>query len=862
MFASPRLRSRLLALLAGGLTACAWQAPAGSASRVSPDPVREEVEPLAMRVWRAGRPISPGLAAARQAEIEAERVRAVERLGESLSDAETSRLGQWLRDEDTPEELWCASAHAAAALERYELAPELARAIEPSASLARAATARSALHALYGRWFREPAELAPYLGTVLRGAGTRLLLAAMRAEEDRARANLLAELAHRPAEAVAWLGDPDPEVRSGAAKILAQVFTREGEDQAGTLASLIAHLEGEPDPTAFHEALQACFVPLERAAVDQNASLRLRTLLIDLARGASEARSLSVAQAFARLPWRMGGPRDLGHVLTGIEALAAMLRSLTAADRIRGLNDPDPLVAVLSSLRQLCGRASAGGLQAELRGGPARDGLLEILGDARADEAVRAAAAAALGSEARTSDGARLAEVLADPSVGGQVKHALLGALGELLPELAPATDGARELMLAIAAQTGASDADLRRRALALCADARLEPLVRTLDPSFLVTRLGEETGREATLEILGLIRRFGRPEMLDGLLALERFDALCGDPRTLEAFVPCLLSLVNGTDRSAFVVAERLAAVPALATELGRLRHALSLAAELDEAAAYALAPAEHDAIDGWSWRALRAGVAPRELAEQGIAFEQRLLAVHLPRAAELRKAGTAEAGVGPFEAAHLGALLRADLFVGAPVGARGSKPEVEAAFEEAQELASTPEMRWLVLRDRARFRTATNEGVKALGDYRRLIEAGEQADPLLGLPDLRAAVGLLERLDVSVGERRSATAGEACALLTRIVLRAAWQAEPASVRMQDLRDWVRAALDAGSGDALRRLEAALADLPLTQIETQAVRDPAPVWSGLTRESAWFQELLDLRVRVRLGLTELGSQG
>ena len=32
------------------------------------------------------------------------------------------------------------------------------------------------------------------------------------------------------------------------------------------------------------------------------------------------------------------------------------------------------------------------------------------------------------------------------------------------------------------------------------------------------------------------------------------------------------------------------------------------------------------------------------------------------------------------------------------------------------------------------------------------------------------------------------------------------------------------------------------------------------PLWYGLIREPAWFQELLDLRTRLRIALRELGS--
>jgi hypothetical protein len=162
-------------------------------------------------------------------------------------------------------------------------------------------------------------------------------------------------------------------------------------------------------------------------------------------------------------------------------------------------------------------------------------------------------------------------------------------------------------------------------------------------------------------------------------------------------------------------------------------------------------------------------------------------------------------------------------------------------------------------VLRDRARFRAAANECVKAMSDYRRLFEAGDAADALLGIPDLRSAVELLGRLGEAGGQGTTTTASEACGLLCRLVARSAWRAEPAAVRMQDLRDWVRTALDSADLASLRRVEAALTDLPLTQLETQLDREPAPIWFGLTRDPAWFQELLDLRIQARLGhLVEL----
>ncbi|MSR62296.1 MAG: hypothetical protein EXS08_07615 [Planctomycetes bacterium] len=850
----PLLTALARAVLVAGLLVGCGVRGTGSPLRAEE---RAPAEAFEIRVWRAGRGLPPGLSAARQAELENERTQAIEDLVRRLTREEEGRLEVWLSSASTPDELWGAAAGTIAALQRYELSSLLLPALEPLASPARAVAAREALHALYGRWFTRPAELEPYLASVSGGAGTRLLLAASMDEEGRARERLLSDLAHRPEGAAAWLQDPDPRVRSGAARVLGQVFASETGDTPSTLEGLVAHLEGEADPQAFHDGLLACLTPLERAPADQPLSLRLRALLVEIARAEGEPRTLSAAQALARVPWRVEGPRDLGHVLTAIEALSTMLRGELAADQRRGASDPDPTVAVIAALRELSAQASASGMANALKSGTTRDALFAVLRDAGQSEAVCAAAAAALGPLARAADAPTLAAVLSDPAVSAPVKHALLGSLRAVLVELDVGGQGTGALLQAVAELTGARDADVRRRALALCADPALESQVRRLDPAFLLARLEHEDGRESTLELLRLLQRFARPDMLPALLSLRTFDGLCADPATLEEVAGLLQRLCVRSARNAMNAAARLAAVPAEETSLARLRHALALVAALDDPAAYELYPREHVAILEWVWHVVGAGVAARELVPQGLAFEQRVLEVHVSRA---EKAEGETGALGTFETAHLTALLRADLFLGG-VG-RGSKPQVEAAFENAFGLADRPELRMLVLRDRARYRAAANECVKALSDYRRLAELGTAADSWLGIPDLRSAVELLGRLDEGGGQARSASAGEASDLLRRITARAAWRAEPASVRMQDLRDWARSALDSRDLERLRAVEAALADLPLTQLETQAEREPSPLWLGLTREASWFQELLDLRARIRMGLRDLEAAG
>jgi hypothetical protein len=229
----------------------------------------------------------------------------------------------------------------------------------------------------------------------------------------------------------------------------------------------------------------------------------------------------------------------------------------------------------------------------------------------------------------------------------------------------------------------------------------------------------------------------------------------------------------------------------------------------------------------------------------------------VHLARGE--REPDQREPGLSPAERAHLAARLRADLFLGA--AGRITKSQVEGSFEEALTLAPS-EAQWAVLRDRARFWAAANERLRALADYRRLFEAGDAAEPWLAIPDLRSSIELLGRLDATGASGSPASAREACDLHARLVAREAWRSEPAAVRMQDLREWVLAGLECRDPARLARIEAALSSLPLTQAAHSEALSPAPLWFGLTREAPWFQELLDLRARVRLSLRDLAAPG
>jgi hypothetical protein len=526
-------------------------------------------------------------------------------------------------------------------------------------------------------------------------------------------------------------------------------------------------------------------------------------------------------------------------------------------DGLRGANDPDPLLSVLAGLHGLCLRARESGLGEELRTGAARAGVLAVFAALEQDPAVRAVAAGTLGVFARSEDALLLARALGAENQALAFEHAVLGALRELLGELALATEVRAEIASAAARMTAADDPDLRAQALALCADPRLAAQIAGLELTFLQHALAREENSENARALLSLLRKFGREDDLAALLSLESFERLAGSSAILPELVETLAVLSGGAPRAVIRAATHLASGSAEATRLARVRHALELVAALNEVAVLELLPREHRAVAAWIRELDRAGIAPCDATPQGLGFELRVLDVHLVRGE--REPETGGAMLTPAERAHLVARLRADLFLGG-VG-RGTKPQVEAAFESAFELASLSES-YLVLRDRARFRAAANERLRALADYRRLFEAGAAAEPWLAIPDLRSAIELLGRLDETGGPGPSTSAGEACDLHARLVAREAWRSEPAAVRMQDLRDWVRTGLESRDPARLAGVERALASLPLTQVESQAASEPLPLWFGLTREASWFQELLDLRAQVRLALRQLEARG
>jgi hypothetical protein len=292
---------------------------------------------------------------------------------------------------------------------------------------------------------------------------------------------------------------------------------------------------------------------------------------------------------------------------------------------------------------------------------------------------------------------------------------------------------------------------------------------------------------------------------------------------------------------------ASRLALVPAPDTEIIRTRNALAIVAALDEEAAGELGPEAHRRICAWSWSLQTDGVPLEGSTPEGLVFVRRLVHLHWPESVAGYAASWPESAFGEPARQHLLAVAIGVLVIDRVPG--NTLAQAEAAFARALELApqhSTPDFVYLVRRDRARFRAAAGEDVKALTDYRALIEVD-----YLEILDLRVAVALLAKVGgpTQAGER--AVAPERFDLLGRIVGRDGWFDELPLVRIQDLGNLAGTALLSRDLERMRRFVDALDALP----ETTGPTPPAlerPLWDGLTEEAEWLEELRRTRDLVR----------
>lgn len=813
------------------------------------------------RIRTAGRPVLPGLTAVRAASREREDELALAAIRRDLEGEHShlwmTRLVELLSfEEGDSDELWCATARVVGQVGRYDLAPHLLLPLEPreteGATLRRIAS-QEALHSLYGRWFSRVEDVQPYLESIEPGRGTRLLLEGGENAEVVARERLFESLRHNPLAAEIWFQDPDPLLRAGVASVIGETLPtaeEDSEDREALLAMVFARIDIELEPRAFHAAVQTIAGSQESSPPEATELVALRAKLTAIVRSSADARTLSVAQAFARMPWKTQGDVDEGHLFTGVARVGAVLERVQAM-QVTGEHDSDLMLGVLQSLLVLCDRARGTELESQLRRSPARESVFAILQDVHEDENVRAAAVNALSSFALPEDWELLVTVLDRGDATPALSHALLGALPAILAQFEPEDPGATALLDQVAMLCGADDPDLRRRALRLLHDERVAPMLASMDTDFLVVRLELEEVPDLTRLVLRLLRELGQPEMFPAVLETRRFDGIAAaGPEEIAELAATLQVLADGRADESMQAATRLASVPAPDTEVARTRNALAIVAALDDEAAQELGPEAHRRVCAWAWSLQTDGVPLEGATPQGLDFVHRLVHVHWKESAVGYASADPESSFGEPARHHLLAVAIGVLYVDRVPG--NTLIQAEEAFARALKFApghSRPNFELQVRRDRARFRAAAGESVKALTDYRELIEVDA-----IEIPDLRVAIALLTKIGGPTQAGQRAVAPEKFDLLGRIVGRPGWHDELPLVRLQDLRDLSDNALLSRDPERMRRLVEALNGLPAAPVApgtTDTLVEPS-LWDGLTEKAEWLEELRRTHDRVQ----------
>ncbi|HJO26822.1 MAG TPA: shikimate kinase [Planctomycetota bacterium] len=667
----------------------------------------------------AGRDTPPGLSAARGTERDRLRAAGLAVVAAGLSNADGERA-RWLsclhgclEAASEEPELWLAAAHAVGDLEVEDLAGFVARGLVHGGATPLGLGARRALHGLYHRWFSGPDDYAAFRATLDRPVGGTLYRGPLMAAEARAFERLERILDLRPAEATAWVADPNPAVRAAALAALARGVGR-GEVPAQTaLAVLTTRIAVEVDPGAFHGAVDTLQKLLTGTPADAAAIVTLRGQLDAVLRSGDEARFGAVAVALSRLPWNTAtagvdpantDPRNTDPANTDASNTDAPSADPVSSDpldpgasfawglaRITWLVnrqgrpgrpwDGDALAQSLGALDALCQRSltEGGVIPLTHMAESVRQRVFDLLADQRAPTSVRLAAAGAAAhlalpgepssaGEGDASGVRRLSAVLADSATGTPVRYALLGTLARLAPSFAPpaagsgelADDNAREptghqlILDAFVTHLARSEVELRARTLELLAARELDTYARAAGAELYLARLAVEPSREMRAHLLDLLARFRRPDLVGKLLASPAAAALAGeDARGVRRLAATLATLAGNDPGALTASAHRLVAFPGPRTRLPRLEEALALVAVLTPDQALRLDPLDHGHFIDWALE-LRAARGSQPLRQ---ALLGSLVEVHLALALEHGE---------PTHLAHGAALLLGDCVLG----------------------------------------------------------------------------------------------------------------------------------------------------------------------------------------------------
>lgn len=800
--------------------------------------------------WRrAAEGIPPALPAERSAQRRAEQAAALAAIEARLTALAPARASAGL------EELWSIGAadpqqalqhlRLFGALGRSDFALRLGAALPPSSSGRRVAAARRGLYELYGYWFADQAELAPFLQPTVAPAGgpQREILRQLLAE----RVALYQRLwEHDAKRALEVLGHASPRLRSEAARRLsawaASSLASTDPARGEVLRALHQAWSCEADESAFAAQLEAAAQLWPALPSDALDLLQARQLLTQATLVAPDSLLHVLARAWLQLPGLPAlpaadgeaatlalqsgsaesqppalAPHDLGFPPNphakgerfssqweALESLFLRLWSTTA-------RDVDVSVALIEVLRQW-----ARG-QADLpRAIAARavEPLLQLLRDPTTATALRSAAAAAMRELAQVEDVQALCDVLEAPAEAG-LRFTLLQVLERIAdaPGLQPS--GADRMVQTAVALQQDGDAEVRRRALALLGKAPLAARLAVEQRYFLLERLEAEPNADLCAELLAHLTSCDWPEEPTALLRPRVMELVAAevernDVRNLDRLAECLARQLAGNPEQRLAAARRWME---LAPEAARARYAaraFALAAPADGAELDALAsalgdPREPHLVELLHWATLLAELKleQRLMIERGRA--ERLLECAYSQL--LPRAVARGALNGPGQR-----LFEARL---APAVERLSVPQVQAAIEAAQ--AESPAVLELELeRSAARFLCARGEQAAALETFARLLERGDRSGSPgaeLTCQDWRQLLELALAVEGSAHSAEQAIAlGRRAALA--LVAHQEWPATGPGQALKDLEHAVLAVEDAKDQTAARVLRVRLEEL------------------------------------------------
>ncbi|MGD2018031.1 MAG: hypothetical protein PVJ89_07950, partial [Planctomycetota bacterium] len=563
-------------------------------------------------ILRAGRPVPPGLAAARRAQrlaraAEARAWLAREReaeAGRTLTDGcLTLALSPGGGGTPSIPELAIAASFVVADLELVEHAPAVARLLDRGGSAEVRRGARTALFRMYARSFEDLASFESRWGQ-LEGRAPALtgrdeLRAALTEGDERALALLELAPARFDKAPLDWV---DPTMGKRAARTLGRAVAGGALDPAAARALLVDGIEAVADPGELHARLGVLIDLVQGADPESDSARSVRTAVLSVA-----ASSLTAGPDFVwvslgalrRLEYPAGEGGDAER-LAALERAVEIFRGALDARRARPL-DPDALQAAVLAVRDVASAVEAG-----------RDrqrGVRLLMRDLRAlvlDEGlplgVRRAAASSLTLSAAARDALQLVNLMRSPEAREDLGYELLGALKVVAGSIGPGSEAAETVLDRLFEFVAEPDFDRRRLALELLLSEEFAPLLghqpRVTSARWATLRLQAEPSRDLRLQLVALLAELGDRETLTLLLGRDALveDLVASDPGLARALCEAALEINGAAEPSLLLRLARRVAGPLGEAEaldparVARLRAGVELVLGLDPALASAL--------------------------------------------------------------------------------------------------------------------------------------------------------------------------------------------------------------------------------------------------------------------------------